>query len=63
MINARRRKPRIAQISALITIRTVNVGSMRLQQYVESLPGRPWRKFLGKSRCVVEALAVGPAAV
>jgi hypothetical protein len=38
MIHSRRKKPRIDQISALITVRNVNVGSLRLQQYIDGLP-------------------------
>jgi hypothetical protein len=38
MIHSRRKKPRLAHISALITIRRINVGAMRLDQYLDGLP-------------------------
>jgi|SRR5215471_6488115 len=38
MIHSRRKKPRIAHISAVITLRRINIGHMRLEQYIDGLP-------------------------
>lgn len=55
-IHSRKQKPRLEHISALLTVRKLNVGALRLTRYVEGLPKNPALTSSERAVAVLEHL-------